>query len=81
MINISELPLHFSGSVFAAKYKLTENDFWFDCNSNFTCPSLPHLTREDLLDCVAAPLPSTEERLEAAELMIDLLLDTQQEAP
>jgi hypothetical protein len=27
------------------------------------------------------PPPTTEERLEAAELMIDLLLDTQQETP
>lgn len=42
------------------------------------------LTYDDLIDCLAdppgPPLPTVEERLEAAELMIDLILDTQQES-
>lgn len=79
MILASDLPLYFDGAKFADKYQLDSmRDFCVDVLGVFVCPSLPDLTLEDLADCVSEPLPSSDERLEAAELMIDLLLtDTQ----
>ena len=77
-------PLNFDGSKFAAKYGLDVTAFWIDTQGFFQCPLLPDLTDADLADCIAdpaIPTPATiEERLEAAELMIDLLLTDTQEA-
>lgn len=72
-----KIPDNFDGEKFAAKY--TPN-FFVDAAGNLVCAAYPHLTAGDIADCVVSGThPATiEERLEAAELMIDLLLtDTQ----
>lgn len=76
MIKVSD---NFDGEKFAAKYT---PDFFVDASGNLVCAAYPNLTTGDIADCVVDGIrPATiEERLEAAELMIDLLLDTQQEA-
>lgn len=82
MITVDQLPVNFSSDLFARKYGLDPmTDIAVGVNGEFIVPRLPNLTLEDLLDCVAIPPASADERLEAAELMIDLLLDTQQETP
>jgi len=73
---------NFDGAKFARKYNLDPmSDFIIDASGYLQCPFLPELTAEDIADCVLDPPPSSvDERLEAAELMIDLLLDTQESA-
>jgi hypothetical protein len=83
MIPIKALPLHLDLKKLGVKFDFNAE---YDCvvsKGIFFCPSRPDLTVEDLQDCVTIPVPvvTLEERLEATELMIDLLLDTQQETP
>lgn len=78
-------PDNFDGAKFAQKYNLDPvHGFWVDAHGYLWCPSLPDLQASDLADCVfdppGPPIPTLEERVEAAELMINLLLDTQQES-
>lgn len=75
-------PVNFDGATFARHHNLDEvMDFWVDVHGVFYCPSIPDLTQAILdsfvLDINQSPKPTIEERLEAAELMIDLVLDTQ----
>lgn len=81
-MSLLKVPSGFNGQLFAEKYKdISDLVFYVDANGLFQCPALPNLTATDLADCVEVSevLTATiEERLEAAELMIDLLLtDTQ----
>ena len=72
------VPSRFDAELFRQKYENVKDlTFYIDPDGFFQCPSIPELTSEDLLDCVGPDLPTINERLEAAELMIDLLLDTQ----
>lgn len=75
-----EVPLRFDSAKFQEKYKdIVPLIFWINPEGFFECPSIPELQTSDLLDCVHLEVPTIAERLEAAELMIDLMLDTQQE--
>lgn len=72
-----KVPDNFDGEKFASKYT---PDFYIDAHGHLICGTYPNLTLGDIADCVTALIspPTLEERLEAAELMINLLLDTQQ---
>lgn len=78
------LPDNFSVQLFFQKYpNLNESDVTcWPGNRLMVHPDI-EITDNDLLNCVTVPGPTPPtlmERLEAAELMIDLLLDTQQES-
>jgi hypothetical protein len=79
---IVNIPVNFDENAFAKHYGLTPMlDMLNIGNGQMSIPRLPDLIDDDLLQFIAMPEPTIVERLEAAELMIDLLLDTQQETP
>lgn len=77
-------PENFSALKFCAKYNIPIERIICSEPNYLHYPIDLEITEADLLDCIAdppgPPLPTVEERIEAAELMIDLLLDTQQES-
>lgn len=77
-------PVNFNGVKFAEFYNLaaggTSADFWVDGNGYFHCPSLPDLTEEDLAQFICGePGPTVEDRMLAAETLINLILDEEGE--
>ena len=73
-------PVNFDAEKFRAFYNLPLFDqgrtFWIDHDGFLQCPSLPDLTAEDLTSFVYDPPgPVIEDRLQAAETLINLILD------
>lgn len=68
------IPENFDGERFASKYT---TDFYIDAHGHLICAAYPDLTLADIADCVtdATPPPTLEERLEALELVTDMLMD------
>jgi hypothetical protein len=76
-IHKSDLPEGFSFALLAQKYNLDPaSDFIIDVEGFFLAGSIPDLSAEELLEFVPSePPPATlQERVEAAETIIDLLL-------
>jgi len=68
------IPNNFDGEKFANKYT---PEFYIDANGHLVCAAYPDLTLADIADCVvdATQPPTLEERLEALELVTDMLMD------
>ena len=69
-----KIPDNFDGEKFASKYTA---DFYVNANGHLICAAYPDLTLADIADCVvgATQPPTLEERLEALELVADMLMD------
>jgi len=69
-----KVPDNFDGEKFASKYT---PDFYIDANGHLVCTAYPNLTLVDIADCVvsATQPPTFDERLEALELVTDMLMD------
>lgn len=76
-----QYPERFAPEKFIKKYGLNAEDVTLIAPNYISFIGVTDVAESDLLDCIAdpppLPPPTVEERLEAAELMIDLLLDTQ----
>lgn len=57
---MTKIPINFDGAKFAAKYDLDPFKDFYDSKGELICPSLPDLTDDDLLDCLADPLSKVE---------------------
>lgn len=77
-------PDNFDIQKFSAKYKILPEYLTCSAPNYLHYPPGLDINEADLLDCIAdppgPPPPTVEERVEAAELMIGLILDTQQES-
>lgn len=73
-------PADFDSKKFMTFYNLPGDPqagaFWIDAQGFFQCPALPNLTQEELSQFTLEDKPATlEQRTEALELLIDILLE------
>ena len=79
-MTVINIPLWFDLAGFCERFNIDQSQVVYIEPNRIQLPVVWPQQEEDTLCKFFVPPSTTEERLEAAELMVDLILDTQQES-